>query len=53
MKDDLFDFQKSNLLGKPTGNDLNEKKITLPLIFALNHGSAFDSMKNSNLQMFQ
>jgi len=40
IKDDLFDFQKSNLVGKPTGNDLNEKKITLPLIFALNQGSA-------------
>lgn len=40
IKDDLFDFQKSNLLGKPTGNDLHEKKITLPLIFALNQGSA-------------
>jgi octaprenyl-diphosphate synthase len=40
IKDDLFDFQKSNLVGKPTGNDLNEKKITLPLIFALNQGSS-------------
>ncbi len=40
IKDDLFDFQKSNLLGKPTGNDLHEKKITLPLIFALNQGSS-------------
>lgn len=39
IKDDLFDFQKSNLLGKPTGNDLHEKKITLPLIYALNQGS--------------
>jgi octaprenyl-diphosphate synthase len=39
IKDDLFDFQKSNLLGKPTGNDLHEKKITLPLIYALNNGS--------------
>lgn len=39
IKDDLFDYQKSNLLGKPTGNDLHEKKITLPLIFALNQGS--------------
>ena len=36
IKDDLFDYQKSNLLGKPTGNDLHEKKITLPLIYALN-----------------
>lgn len=36
IKDDLFDYQKSNMLGKPTGNDLHEKKITLPLIHALN-----------------
>jgi octaprenyl-diphosphate synthase len=36
IKDDLFDYQKSNLIGKPTGNDLREKKITLPLIHALN-----------------
>jgi octaprenyl-diphosphate synthase len=37
IKDDLFDYHKTNLIGKPTGNDLREKKVTLPLIFALNH----------------
>jgi len=37
IKDDLFDYQKSNILGKPTGNDLREKKLTLPLIYALNN----------------
>jgi octaprenyl-diphosphate synthase len=37
IKDDLFDYHKTNLVGKPTGNDLREKKLTLPLIFALNH----------------
>jgi len=36
IKDDLFDYQKMNLIGKPTGNDLQEKKMTLPLIYALN-----------------
>ena len=35
IKDDVFDFEKTNLLGKPTGNDIVEKKITLPLIYAL------------------
>jgi octaprenyl-diphosphate synthase len=40
IKDDLFDFKKSNLVGKPSGNDLHEKKITLPLIYALNLGSS-------------
>ena len=37
IKDDLFDYQKTNLTGKPTGNDIQEKKITLPLIYALNN----------------
>lgn len=49
IKDDLFDFQKSNLLGKPTGNDLHEKKITLPLIFALNQGSASEKREILNI----
>ena len=49
IKDDLFDFQKSNLLGKPTGNDLHEKKITLPLIYALNHGSSSEIRNMLNI----
>ncbi|MEI7423125.1 MAG: polyprenyl synthetase family protein [Prolixibacteraceae bacterium] len=49
IKDDLFDFQKSNLVGKPTGNDLNEKKITLPLIFALNQGSSSEKQTILNI----
>ena len=35
IKDDLFDYQPHGLIGKPTGNDLKEKKFTLPLIYAL------------------
>lgn len=35
IKDDIFDYEKTNLLGKPTGNDVVERKITLPLIYAL------------------
>jgi octaprenyl-diphosphate synthase len=35
MKDDLFDYGTESV-GKPTGNDIKEKKITLPLIYALN-----------------
>ncbi len=49
IKDDLFDFQKSNLLGKPTGNDLHEKKITLPLIYALNQGSSAEKRSMLNI----
>jgi octaprenyl-diphosphate synthase len=36
IKDDLFDYGNANV-GKPTGNDIKEKKLTLPLIFALNN----------------
>jgi len=35
IKDDLFDYQSSGLIGKPAGNDIKEKKFTLPLIYAL------------------
>jgi octaprenyl-diphosphate synthase len=34
MRDDLFDYGNASV-GKPTGNDIKEKKITLPLIFTL------------------
>ncbi len=36
IKDDLFDYGSSEKIGKPTGNDLKEKKLTLPLIYTLN-----------------
>ena len=36
IKDDLFDYSSKNI-GKPTGIDIKEKKLTLPLIFTLNH----------------
>ncbi|MEO7308032.1 MAG: polyprenyl synthetase family protein [Ferruginibacter sp.] len=36
IKDDLFDYGKEDI-GKPTGNDIREKKLTLPLIFTLNN----------------
>ena len=35
IKDDLLDYQHSTKIGKPTGNDIREKKVTLPLIYAL------------------
>ncbi|MES1160822.1 MAG: polyprenyl synthetase family protein, partial [Bacteroidota bacterium] len=35
IKDDLFDYG-SEEIGKPTGNDIKDKKLTLPLIYALN-----------------
>lgn len=36
IKDDLFDYASENV-GKPTGNDIKEKKLTLPLIYSLNN----------------
>ena len=36
LKDDLFDYASDNV-GKPTGNDIKEKKLTLPLIYTLNN----------------
>lgn len=37
IKDDIFDYFKDDAIGKPTGNDLREGKVTLPLIYALSH----------------
>jgi octaprenyl-diphosphate synthase len=36
IKDDLFDYASDDV-GKPTGNDIKEKKLTLPLIYTLNN----------------
>lgn len=38
IKDDLFDYGTADI-GKPTGNDIQEKKLTLPLIYTLNNCS--------------
>jgi octaprenyl-diphosphate synthase len=40
IKDDLFDFEKVNLTGKPSGIDIKEQKMTLPLINALQNTTA-------------
>ncbi|GAO31282.1 polyprenyl synthetase family protein [Geofilum rubicundum] len=45
IRDDLLDYEKSNLAGKPTGNDLKEKKITLPLIYVLDQMTGSDRRK--------
>ena len=39
IKDDLFDYGNEDV-GKPTGNDIKEKKLTLPLIYTLNNCKA-------------
>lgn len=35
IKDDIFDYYDNLKIGKPTGNDLREGKVTLPLLYAL------------------
>ena len=39
IKDDIFDYYDNNVIGKPTGNDLREGKITLPLLYAITHNN--------------
>lgn len=36
IKDDIFDYGDDKKIGKPTGNDIRERKLTLPLIYTLN-----------------
>lgn len=36
IKDDIFDYFDNQALGKPTGNDMKEGKLTLPVLYALN-----------------
>lgn len=36
IKDDIFDYFENEKLGKPTGNDMLEGKLTLPVLYALN-----------------
>ena len=36
IKDDIFDYFENQALGKPTGNDMKEGKLTLPVLYALN-----------------
>ncbi|WP_299325334.1 polyprenyl synthetase family protein [uncultured Maribacter sp.] len=53
IKDDLFDYGTKQI-GKPTGIDIKEQKMTLPLIYALNHCTkkekswVINSIKNHN-----
>lgn len=39
VKDDLFDYETTEMIGKPVGIDIKERKMTLPLIYALNKAS--------------
>jgi octaprenyl-diphosphate synthase len=45
IKDDLFDYQKANETGKPSGIDIRDKKMTLPLIYLLGRSSGADKRR--------
>jgi octaprenyl-diphosphate synthase len=49
IKDDLFDFGHDEQIGKPTGIDIKEKKMTLPLIYALNNSAWLERRKIINI----
>lgn len=49
IKDDLFDYGSSEEIGKPTGIDIKEKKLTLPLIFTLNKCAFLEKRKLINI----
>ena len=54
IRDDLFDYGTDQSIGKPTGIDIKEKKMTLPLIYALSNSDRSDkrfiinTIKNHN-----
>lgn len=49
IKDDLFDFGDDTSIGKPTGIDIKEKKMTLPLIYALNQSTWIEKRRIINI----
>lgn len=49
IKDDLFDLERNNTAGKPSGIDIKEKKMTLPLIYLLNNASTTEKRKIINV----
>lgn len=46
IRDDIFDYVSTDAaIGKPTGNDLKEKKLTLPLIYSMNNAPRKESKR--------
>lgn len=45
IKDDLLDYQNNGNIGKPSGNDIKEKKLTLPIIYVLKNASNADQKR--------
>ncbi len=49
IKDDIFDYGDSQKIGKPTGNDIREQKMTLPLIYVINNSPKHISKELINI----
>jgi octaprenyl-diphosphate synthase len=49
IKDDVFDYYTDTNIGKPTGNDVIEGKVTLPLLYALNNEDNKDRIYYQNI----
>ncbi|MBK9291538.1 MAG: polyprenyl synthetase family protein [Bacteroidetes bacterium] len=49
IKDDILDFQDTSVTGKPSGIDIKERKMTLPLIYLLNRSSSSEKRRIVNL----
>lgn len=49
IKDDLFDYESGSAIGKPTGIDIKERKMTLPLIYALSKAEKAEKRKIINI----
>lgn len=45
IKDDIFDYSENIKIGKPTGNDIRDGKVTLPLIYALQNSHGIEREK--------
>jgi octaprenyl-diphosphate synthase len=48
IKDDLFDYSHNPIIGKPTGIDIREQKLTLPLIYTLSISDRMQKKKIIN-----
>ena len=48
LRDDIFDYYNDNI-GKPTGNDIREGKVTLPLLYTLHYTSEIDSQRSKTI----
>jgi octaprenyl-diphosphate synthase len=49
LKDDIFDFGSAADIGKPTGNDIREQKMTLPIIYTLNNAPTAEATELRNI----